>query len=151
MFIPFVPFSLLSSPPPLASRSRYWLIPRSSFILSTAHEAPFAKDVGDMVCGLRNGPSDKTDNAAAASSVPSKRRLYFRTPLRVHWLLVVLPRCASFSKISPFSVFTFRSIRRKNSKRRVDLVYNATAAHRKHVADIFTNLRFVFSPGIKLG
>lgn len=26
----------------------------------------------------------------------------------------------------------------------VDLVYDATAAHRKHVADIFTNLRFVF-------
>lgn len=118
----------------------------SYFRPSTAHEAPFAKDVGDMVCGLRNGPSDKTDNAAAASSVPSKRRLYFRTPQRVHWLLVVVRSC-------PFHTFWIQVSHRrkmKDSKRCVDLVYNATAAHRKHVADIFTNLRFVFSPGIKL-
>lgn len=59
------------------------------------------------------------------------------------------------SKIFPFLYFQieagFGSKKTKDSKRCADLVYNATALDRKHVAVIFTNLRFVFSPGIKLG
>lgn len=92
---------------PLAPRSRYWLIRLLYFRPPTAHEAPFAKDVGDMVCGLRNGPSDKTDNAAAASSVPSKRRLYFRTPLRES--TGCSPLFLARSKICPFYTFWIRT------------------------------------------
>lgn len=55
-----------------------------SFRSSTKHRSPFCERRGRHG-GLRNAPSDKTDNAAAASSAPPKRRLYFRTR-ESHWL-----------------------------------------------------------------
>lgn len=147
MFIPFVPFrsTLLSFP----SRFSLSVLAYSAFVFHTFVRRPRTKPLlrktwATWCVAYVMGRAIR--RITAASSVPSKRRLYFRTPQRVHWLLVVVRSC-------PFHTFWIQVSHRrkmKDSKRCVDLVYNATAAHRKHVADIFTNLRFVFSPGIKL-